>query len=49
MANESLCGIANLKNAIYMSLKQGFLISKNNLIISNIKKQIKRKRKFNLE
>jgi len=41
-----------------MSLKQGFLISKNNLIISNILKKyfkylkqtkIKRKRKFNLE
>jgi len=26
MANEGPCGIANLENAIYMSLKMGFLI-----------------------
>ena len=48
MANEGLCGIANLKNAIYMSLKQEFLISKYNLNICNIKTKQKLKERGNI-
>jgi len=40
MANEHLCGNANLKNDINMSLKQQFLMHKK-IAIFNFKKQFK--------
>jgi len=39
VASECLCGIASLKNAIHMSLKQQFLILKNNLNIHKLKQK----------
>jgi len=36
MANEGICGIAKMENAIYMSLKQELLMLKYNFMVSNI-------------
>ena len=39
MANEHLCGNANLENDINMSLKQQFLILKNNITFHKLKQK----------